>query len=69
MDTITVPHKIRIEVATYQGEWTAEQIAAGEAGTPTITITETWYEPGPAGSKEIVDPLRIDALEATTSKE
>lgn len=63
MEKITVPHKIRTEVATFTGEWTAEEIDAGLAGEPTIEAEEAWYEPSPNGPVRVTDEKRIQELE------
>ena len=64
MDSITIPYKVRYEEATYQGDWTAEDIDAGHAGTPTVVVHEEWYEPTENGPRLITDGDRIRALEA-----
>lgn len=69
MDTMTMPYKIAVAIATYDGDWTAEQIDAGEAGQPAIQTREQWVEPGPDGPVIVIDPVRIAALEQQISKE
>lgn len=60
MDNTKVPYKVRHEVATFQGDWTAEQIDNGEAGEPTIEVDEQWYD---EDHNPIHDPERIAELE------
>lgn len=69
MDISSMPHKIEVEVATYDAtQWTEDQVRNGEA-VPTRTDTSvTWYEPGPDGPVEVTDPARIAELEATTQE-
>ena len=64
MDQFTVPHKVRTEVATFEGEWTAEEIDAGLAGDPVIESSEEWYEPSADGPVLVTDPERIRELES-----
>jgi hypothetical protein len=63
VDDIKVPYKVEFKVATFEGEWTAEQIENGEAPEPRIDISSAWYEPTPDGPIQITDPVRIQELE------
>jgi hypothetical protein len=63
MEKITVPYKVETQVATFQGEWTAEEIDAGLAGEPTIERHVQWFEPSPDGPVEVHDDARIAELE------
>ena len=65
MERITVPYKAVTQIATFQGDWTAEQIDNGEAGEPTIETFEEWYEPTDEGFVRVTDPSRIEELEKT----
>lgn len=68
MEKITVPYKVETSIATFQGEWTAEQIDAGLAGEPTVETHEQWFEPSPDGPVIITDTTRIRELEETLPK-
>lgn len=63
MEEIRVPYKVKSHIATYQGEWTADQIEKGEAGEPSIEVYEQWYENIDGRAVPITDPLRIAELE------
>lgn len=68
MERITVPYKAETRIATFQGEWTAEQIDNGEAGEPFIEVHSDWYEPTDEGFVVVTDPSRIEELEKTIRK-
>lgn len=63
MDKVSVPHKVETKIATFEGDWTAEQIDAGLAGEPRIESHVAWYEPTADGPQEVTDPVRIQELE------
>lgn len=63
MDTSKIPYKVEFQVATFEGDWTAEQIDNGEAPEPTIDKHVEYYEPTPHGPKKVTDPSRIAELE------
>lgn len=65
MDTIDLPYKVEFKVETYEGEWTADEIATGSAGAPRVEIVTAWFENSPDGPVEITDPKRIQELETT----
>lgn len=67
MESATVPYKISTSIATYAGDWTAQQIDAGAAGEPVIERHDQWYEPGPDGPVPVTDPARIAALDQQIS--
>lgn len=70
MEQLATPYKVATSIATYSGDWTAEQIDAGEAGDPTgIETDSAWWEPGPDGPLEVTDPARIAALDATLNEQ
>lgn len=70
MDTMHAPYKVATSIATYGGDWTAEQIDAGEAGDPSGIETDAhWYEETPDGPVEITDPARIAALDAALNEQ
>lgn len=63
MENIKVPYRVDLQVATFEGEWTAEQIDSGEAGKAARTETQSvWYEPTENGPVEITDPERLREL-------
>lgn len=67
MEKIRVPYKMGSHIATFAGEWTAEEIDAGLAGEPTsIEIEEAWYEPN---GELVTDSARIAELERTIHKD
>lgn len=68
MERVTVPHKVRREIATFKGDWTAEEIDAGLAGEPVVDVKEEWYEPSPSGPVLITDEERIQELEERLAK-
>jgi len=63
MDTATFPYKIDFMIQTYKGDWTSEQIDAGEAPEPTVESSSTWYEKIDGVEVEITDAKRIAELE------
>lgn len=63
MDTLKVPYKVAMMIESYDGDWTAEEIAAGLAGTPRTDSQETWYENTPNGTVEITEVTRVAELE------
>jgi hypothetical protein len=70
MDQLAQPYKVATSIVTYGGDWTAEQIDAGEAGDPSgIETDSAWWEPGSDGPIEVTDPARIAALDALISTE
>lgn len=71
MDRIGSTYKAQVRIATYQGDFTAEQIASGEAGEPTSIEDgpEQWYETAADGtSVAITDPARILDLEERNAR-
>lgn len=70
MEQLAQPYKVATSIATYGGDWTAEQIDAGEAGDPTGIETDAhWYEETPDGTVEVTDPARIAALESALNEQ
>ena len=67
MDNVNVPYKVEFMVETYQGDWTAEQIAEGCAGEPTVEKQSAWYENINGTTQQITDPQRIEELESSIS--
>ena len=63
MDTFKLPYKIDFMIETYEGDWTSEQIAAGEAPPPTVQSESGWYEKIDGVEVEITDATRIAELE------
>lgn len=63
MDTLKVPYKVAMMIESYDGDWTADEIAAGLAGTPRVDKQETWFENTLLGPVEITDATRIEKLE------
>jgi len=63
MDTGRFPYKLDFMIQTYEGDWTAEQIDAGEAPEPTVQSSSGWYEKIDGVEVEITDPKRIAELE------
>jgi hypothetical protein len=64
MDITKVPYKVRTEVATFEGEWTAEEIDAGLAGESRVEVHEQWFKPSERGPLLVSDPEEIAELEA-----
>lgn len=64
MERASVPYKVEIQVATFEGDWTADQIDNGEAGPPKLERQVDWYEPTADGPRKITDESRIEELEA-----
>jgi hypothetical protein len=70
MDKLAQPYRVATSITTYSGDWTADQIDAGEAGDPSGIETDAhWYEDGPDGPVEMTDPARIAALNATLNEQ
>lgn len=63
MDKFDKPYRVEFKEATYQGDWTAEQIDNGEAGEPVVNTVSMWFENTPQGPQEITDEKRIKQLE------
>lgn len=69
IDTFTTPYRIDKKIATWDGEWTAEQIDNGEAPSPKLVETSsTWFENIDGVPTEIIDPKRIEELERKISE-